>query len=78
MIVRFERAADIDEMLAEPQKYVKRDGVNVTASVALPKDLLAAGGTIVAATHTDLGLAAAQRLAPADFAPDFEDLEAVA
>lgn len=37
-----------------------------------------AGGLIVAATHTDLGLEAAQRLAPADFTPDLDDLEAVA
>ena len=36
------------------------------------------GGAIIAATHTDLGLDAAQRLAPADFAPDLADLEAVA
>ncbi len=37
-----------------------------------------AGGAIVAATHTDLGFESTQRLAPADFAPDLADLEAVA
>lgn len=38
----------LDEMLAEPQKYVKRDGSNLTASVTLPKDLLATAGTMTA------------------------------
>jgi hypothetical protein len=37
-----------------------------------------AGGAIVAATHTELGLGDAARLAPADFAPDEAELEAVA
>jgi len=37
-----------------------------------------AGGAIVAATHGELGIGPAQTLAPADFAPSLDELEAVA
>jgi len=63
-------------LLDEPT--VGLDDAALAAFRAIAAAHRAAGGAIIAATHTDLGLDAAQRLAPADFAPDLADLEAVA
>ena len=51
----------LDELLAEPGKYVKRDGTNLTASLTLPKELaVAAGGA--AAIGAGLLLPAVQKV----------------
>ena len=39
---------EVDELLADPGKYVKRDGADLTASVTLPKDLVVAVGGVAA------------------------------
>jgi heme exporter protein A len=63
-------------LLDEPT--VGLDDAALAAFRAIAEAHRKAGGAIVAATHAELGLDAAQRLAPADFAPDLADLEAVA
>ena len=38
----------IDELLANPGAFIKRDGANLTASVSLPKELIVAAGGVAA------------------------------
>jgi Protein of unknown function (DUF1559) len=38
----------VDDLLAKPEEFVKRNGANLTATLTLPKELVAAAGSIAA------------------------------